>query len=430
MYEPNQKQETKSPATESRTESFFDHYFDFTAETESPIIYHRWCAVSLLGAILGRKYYIHLGHETIYPNFYTMLIGSPGTRKSTAIKIARNLLKDSGYKTFAGNKTSKEKFLQDLASGFSVDGVGDGILGQEITAYEEADETEPREVYVAVDEVNDFIGANNHEFISLLTTLWDNLPSYAHRIKTGRSVRITKPTVNIISGNTPTGFALAFPPEIMGQGMLSRLLLIYGESNGKRIPFPEAPNEILRNQLIRRIVEIGARVEGPCQILPKTKALLGEIYKKWAEIDDARFKTYSTRRFTHLLKLCLVVSASRGSTELSEEDVIYANSILSFAEQGMPAALGEFGRSKHAAVGGKILQILEDAGKPVKMQQIWKLVHSDLNRIEELGEIIRNLLQAEKIQMAVDKLGYLPRKQVRQVLTGTLDFKLLRESQL
>ncbi len=89
-------------------------YFSFIRDTEPPLHYHRWCLLSSIGALLARQVYINHGHFKIYPNLYVTLLGEPASRKSTAIKLVKKLIRDSGYETFAADKTSKEKFLLDL----------------------------------------------------------------------------------------------------------------------------------------------------------------------------------------------------------------------------------------------------------------------------------------------------------------------------
>ncbi len=94
---------------------FIQKYLEYTSETECPTFFHRWTAITTLSAWLGRQIHFNHGHFTLYPNLYTMLIGSPGTKKSSAIKIGTKLVKQAGYKTFAAKKTRQEKFLLDLA---------------------------------------------------------------------------------------------------------------------------------------------------------------------------------------------------------------------------------------------------------------------------------------------------------------------------
>src|SRR6476469_4766102 len=97
-------------------DDFFKEYLEYSSENEVPTFFHRWVAVVSLGALLGRQFSFSLGHFNIMPNMYAMLIGNPGTRKSTAIKIMRQLLIKSGYSHIAADKTTKEKFLMDLAN--------------------------------------------------------------------------------------------------------------------------------------------------------------------------------------------------------------------------------------------------------------------------------------------------------------------------
>ena len=69
-------------------------YLKYTEETESPVSYHTWTAVSMIAGALQRKCYMQWGLETIYPNMYIILVGSAGrTRKSLAINIGEEVFK-------------------------------------------------------------------------------------------------------------------------------------------------------------------------------------------------------------------------------------------------------------------------------------------------------------------------------------------------
>jgi len=75
---------------------FFNNYYDYVGDTESPLIFHRWSILSGVAASLGRRCHIPLGYYKIYPAMYTMLVGASGTRKSSATSLAAKVLKD-GY---------------------------------------------------------------------------------------------------------------------------------------------------------------------------------------------------------------------------------------------------------------------------------------------------------------------------------------------
>lgn len=405
--------------------NFVDNYLQYVGDTECPITYHRWCCMSMIGAYLGRQYSLKFGHSSLHTNLYVMLIGTPGARKSTAIKIAKKIIKSAGYDHISADRSSKEKFLLDLAGEDMGDDTKDSILDRNIFGGMESDYSE---MFIACDEFNDFIGNGNIEFISMLGNLWDFEGAYENRIKNGKSVNINNPTISILGGNTPVNFARAFPPEILGQGFFSRLLLIHGEPTGKRITFPVMPTVEETSEIVRQLQAIKMHSMGEAHITHGGKLLLDKIYKGWKGIDDIRFESYSNRRLTHLLKLCLVASASRLGSEVTEDDIIHANTVLSHTEYLMPKALGEFGKSRNSDTTHKVMQILDSTPKPMDMKAIWELVHTDMERINDLAELLRNLVTADKI-FAINGGFLAKRKAAVEVDSDTLDYGILTKEE-
>lgn len=410
----------------SMQEDFFSLYLQYTEKTECPTFFHRWTAITSLGAFLGRRVYFQHGHFTLYPNIYSMLIGSPGTKKSSAIKIGAKLLKQAGYTTFAARKTRQEKFLLDLAE--QQEPGEEDILEQNLFA-DSPELQNPAECFVAADEFNNFIGVGNLEFMSILGELWDYEGIYDYKLKNSKSVRITDPTISILGGNTPTGFSHAFPTEAIGQGFFSRLLLVYGEPSGVKYTFPPPPDLSLQSELVAYLQNIRETVIGELKMSADSIQLLDKIYHSWEGIDDVRFEHYTNRRLTHLIKLCLVFAAARLSMTIELEDVIYANTVLTFTEHLMPKALGEFGKARNSDVTHKIMQLLDSANKPVELRDIWRHVHTDLEKREQLIEILGNLSLAGKIQVV--QSGYLPiKKQRGEGVEGAVNWDLLLPAEL
>lgn len=415
----------------------FNKYFSYVEHTEPPLVFHRWSVLTSLGAFLGRQYYLPFGDFNIQPNMYVMMIGDPGTRKSTAVKLAKKILSSAGYSKYSAERTSKEKFLLDLEGveddmGTVVDSnkVMQNLFGDEFVG------GDPREVFIVADEFNEFVGSGNMEFLSLLGSLWDwddPVQPFKQRLKTSRSVSIYQPTISILSGNTHAGFAEAFPPQSIGQGFLSRLVLVFGESSGKKIAFPTRPSDDVKRSLVDMFQEIKTRVVGEATLTSKARGMLETIYRTFDSLDDSRFKHYSTRRYTHLLKLCLLTAASNLRTEIQAEDVLFANTLLSFTEHRMPQAMGEFGKAKNADVAARIISVLSEAKAPMDIGALWAQVQSDLDRLEDLNKLMAGLAQGGKVQYVArskssNVQGYLP---VRKALgAGRIycDFSLLQES--
>ena len=411
--------------------SFITDYLSYTSDSEVPISFHRWSAIAGVGAMLERNIYITHGHSHIHANQYTMIIGTAGTRKSTAIKLMKSMMIKAGYRTIAAERTSKEKFLLDLSgeddAPFGSSGADD-ILDRNLFG-DLAPEVDCRSMSIMADEANDFFGINNLEFLSMLGSLWDwNGPPYSNRIKTGKSVSISNPTITILSGNTPTAFALAFPPEILGQGFFSRLLLVYGEPSGRRITFPRSPPPEETEHIVTYLKAIASYHRGDIPYTDDAKLLLDHIYKNAKGNSDPRFDSYFNRRFVHLLKLCLVICASHLEKIISERTVVEANTYLSYIETLMPKALGEFGRSKNSDVTHKILAYIE-ANDGVKLKDLMKLISADLERPSDIGDIIRKLSQTDKIQ-TINGV-FLPMRKVGLTdTTGLIDLSFLTEEEL
>lgn len=423
---------------------YFQQYMEYTCtETECPHFYHRWGAIMSLSSFIGRDAFLEHGHFNISPNIYAMLIGEPGARKSTAIKIAKKIVLAAGYDVskIAADKTSKEKFLFDMAAQNDHSLLDDGdpkkarngvdILEQNLWGEEDYESKPPAEMFIAADEFNDFMGTGNIDFISLLGNLWDYSGVFKSRVKNGKSIAIPNPTVNLFGGNTQVNFAKCFPPETLGQGFFSRLLLVYGESTGVKIPFPRSPSVERTKELVEVLGRIKQSVSGRVELEHEAENLLSKIYQEYPPLEDPRFVGYSQRRFTHLLKLCIVCAAARSSRCITEADVILANTILAHTESMMPKALGEFGKSKHSDVAHTIMEILDKATAPVDFKHLWGAVHQDLEKPQLLQEIIAGLSMAKKIQHIKEggsdgQGGFLPlRKRAVEFDESMVDWNLL-----
>lgn len=363
-----------------------------------------------------------------------MLIGSPGARKSTAIKIATRLAKEAGVENIAANKTTKEKFLLDLYGHKDDSGTlhNAQLTAQQGRAFQnlfgdtaDSDEDKQCEILIAADEFTNFTGAGNYEFISLLGELWDCPDSYVNRVKNSKSFLIANPCVNILSGNTPTGFAAAFPPEVIGQGFISRLILVYGERTQERITIPKAPDALLHNAVVEQLMAIKNECSGAVTMDAAAFDAIDWLYKNWEDLDDLRFANYSSRRLTHLLKLCMVLAAMRLSIEICLDDVILANTLLTITEEEMPKALGEFGKGKFSDVANKIVEFLQRSNEPRDAAAVWKHVSTDLENMRQLVDIMQGLVKAEKVQTT--KLGFLPIRRVKKETGRFFNAALLRK---
>lgn len=406
LYEPVAEVNNKLTESDSGISDFFASYMQYAGVgvSEPPAIFHRWTCASIIGALLGRQAYLPFGHSSIFPNQFIMFMGAPGTRKSTAINIGKKLLSAAGYSRYAADKTSKERFLMDMRQ-YDENSMLDAADLEMLTL------DEPAEIYVVAEEFTDFVGNNNMEFITMLTKLWDCPAEYINPKIHGASVTVDEPTVNILGGNTVQGFALAFPAEALGNGFLSRLIFVHGDTSGRKVTFPAVPDPIIIAQLAQHLKDIKEVVKGEFTLGVEERALCERLYVEYTDVDDVRFKHYGSRRFTHLLKLSMILAASDLTMTITITHLLRANTMLAYAERHMPKALGEFGKSKYSDVSNQILDHLNKATKPVNINALWKVVAKDLTKLSELGDIVKNLIGADKIQQLniAGVQGFLPK---------------------
>lgn len=382
---------------------FFKSYMDYRSGTEVPAHAHRWSAIGMLGAWLGRNVYVKFGDAKLYPNQYIMLLGEAGSKKSTAIKQAAKLLRRAGYNNFSAEKISKEKFLTELAkqqAAISVPGVND-FLDQQL--FGNVTDSEFRETWICADEFNEFFANNIFEFCSTLGNLWDYEGVYENSVKHGESVTIPNPTVSILSGNTPTTFATTFPVESLGQGFFSRVIAVHVEPSGRKIARPRAPSETEVNEQLDKLLAIRNYHTGEVEIEEHVWQFIEKLYERRQPIADVRFANFHNRRLTHLLKLSLIHAASRLSTTVEILDVRRANTVLDYTEHHMPEAFGEFGTSRNSGLTHKILKELDNSiksGNLMTITDLWAKVQLDFDKLDTYQSHIMGMIQANKIQPA------------------------------
>ena len=381
-----------------------------------------WAGLSCIAAQLARNVYIPFGNGKIYPNLYVMFVGDPGKRKSTAIKDLKKRIKAAGYQNICGDKVTMQKYLLDLA------GVGEGsIEDSNITEFNlgiTLGTNDYVESYINQDEFSDFIGINNYPFISLLGNFWDIDEPYVYRTKNGQSIEIPSPIVNILGATTPSQFNTIFPPAISEQGFLSRLIIVNIPESKRKIARPLPSDASVIEKVVDGLKAV-RKLSGELVMSDAVWAKLEEIYLSWKPVEDTRFAHYSTRRHTQLLKLCILSTCSRYTIEMSVDDVVFANTLLSFTEHFMPQALGQFGKNKDGDVNSKVISYLRSSFPTAKSLQDIIIPISTETDVLSLQKILTNLVVAEKV-VATSNGKYLPKlPSYKDIKTPHVDWSML-----
>lgn len=402
---------------------FLNDYMAMVEDTESPRLFHLWSAISGAAAALGRRCYLPFGPMKIYPNHYIALVGTPAARKSTAINMMRKQLKKSTSVKFGPSdtggqrqgiveamkgSTNETEYLDNVELAFNEHSLMSLTAAEMAQVTNEPDpdrgivqSKDKHAVFFAMSELSKLIGQNNLSMIDFLTTMYDG-DDYEYQIKAGK-VELRDPLVNIIAGTTPTSLALSMPPAAGGQGFLSRVILVYGARKYKLVPRPEEPDPDLVRAVRDGFNRAYLEVNGEFTETGDARAYSESLYDIPLGIDDPRFGYYHERRYTHLIKLAMVLAGLRGDSCIVKDDYLEAHRLLKATEKGMPDALGQFGMNPLAALKQSMLDYIRSQGA-LPLDALRAVFHRDA-RSAEFMEALNDLTKTKHATMTQNRDG-------------------------
>jgi hypothetical protein len=78
----------------------------------------------------------------------------------------------------------------------------------------------------------------------------------------------------------------------------------------------------------------------------------------------------------------MALAASRADMQIKKVDVVFGDHLLSYTEQFMPEALGEYGMSKLSAAKQRLYEYLQTTDEPVPVQALYYLMARDMSQME------------------------------------------------
>lgn len=315
----------------------FLEYAEPSSETPFDMLY--WVGVSAVAGALQRKVWIDQGRYQLYPNFFIVLVAPAGViQKSTTINEAMALLKKVPNVMFAPDATTWEGFIKFMEESHQSDDILTENLDQE--------QTKTSAITIAASELSTFVDPTNKYMLSALTKLWDCEDTFVKLTKFSGTEQIEKPCLNLIGGTTPAWMRDSFDRWSREGGFVSRTIFIYGDKKRQLIAFPKKKQSSTRDQarvkLVNDLCAINT-LKGEFRLTEKAMEL-GEVWyqehnKRVHEagyIDSSGFKD---RKQSHILKLAMIISASRGESKIiTHEHWAEAVALVDNAEKCFPKA--------------------------------------------------------------------------------------------
>lgn len=348
---------------------WIDAFMEYTEETEPPILYRKWTAVSCVAAALRRKVWLPWDIDgRIYPNLYVVLVGPPGKcRKGTAMSSGMSLVKELGVK-LAPNSLTREQLIRELAD------------SSEITITKKKKYVSHASLTILSTELTVFLGYDNKQMIMDLTDWYDCLDNWEYRTKTQGADEIAGVWVNLLGATTPQQVQTALPPDTFGGGLASRIIFVFEEDKAKKVGYPHDTPKLreLREKLLKDLSQISS-LDGQFTVSDKWMERWIDWYMKME--DNApdmppTFEGYLNRRQTHARKLSMICSVSRSNDlHLTAEDWDRALDILERTEVKMPRTFAGVGPSRHSHLLANLMGYIAKK-KRVTAREIYQDFHS------------------------------------------------------
>jgi hypothetical protein len=265
------------------------------------------------------------------------------------------MLQEIGIR-MAAEATTRESLIRELrtASDTTINTeTGQMILHSSLTIYAQ--------------ELTVFLGYNNLQLLSDLTDWYDCRTRWIYRTKNMGTDDITGVWVNLFGATTPSLLQTTLPADAIGGGLTSRMIFVFEAKKGKTVPIPflSEHQESLRPQLVHDLESMNLLTG---QFKHSTEFV--NSYMHWyihqeenPPFQDDRLAGYVERRANHILKLSMIMSASRTSEMyISGSDFERARVLLEETERNMPRAFSGVGRSALASVTARINAVIHEHG--------------------------------------------------------------------
>lgn len=243
--------------------------------TDAPPQFHRFVAYWVLSTLLGRRVYMHLGDERLFPNLWLVVLApSSFYRKSTALSIGSRMASSVNKELLLPSEWSQECFITLMSQqshGAMVCYEFRGLLAQLQKDYN--------------------FGAQ-----SLLTELYDCPPEYVRKKGTTevKEFRIEQPYLTILGASTLEWLINSVQSGDIAGGFLARFLFVSADHKDKVLAIqPPAPeNERL---IVRTALEEALKVEGEMRYSAEAE----QHYRSWYArfVDEAEKAPEGVRAF-------------------------------------------------------------------------------------------------------------------------------------
>lgn len=396
-------------------------YMAYTADSEAPNDFHFWTGVWTIAGALRRRVWIDMRKFQWTCNFYIVLVAPPGiATKSTAARSGWRLLEKIKGIHFGPPSMTWQALTESLAAAIEHLDIVDRRTGELLLIPMSC-------LNILVSELGTFLKPQDSALMDVMTDLWDGqLSLWGHKTKTAGQVDIKNPWLNIIGCTTPAWLRSNFPEQLIGGGLTSRVVFVYGNTKRRLVPFPdeEVPEKVyydIEQKLIDDLTEI-ASMQGEYHLTSEARAWGHQWYTKhWgtdrpAHMASDRYEGYVARKQTHMMKLAIVLAASQSNLlEITQKHLEEAEALLTGTEPHMMKVFESIGMVDEAKHVAEICAYVR-THKMLTSDQLWSLVGSVMSQ-REFNEAIHAAVRGGALKVVLHPTERFPNGEPKKALT-------------
>lgn len=347
------------PMPDDAITGWFRQYVDLVGPTsEASDSFHMAVSVSILGASIGKRVGLIHASDIIYPNFYTLLIGSTGkARKDTSIKRMIKMFyvpPPQGEPLLATGMAFK--IAKDISS-------SEGLIAML--------RKNPNVLLYAAELSKVMSNAERESTGSIGPTLIEafDTPSVMQNnkvefVEAGDSKEAKNPFLSVITSVQPEEMARIIGGKHQHSGFLNRWWLIQGKGVGPRANPPFIDETAAWHLLRKALKQINKYQEGTVLKFSDDAAdLWGEWYDaSWYESNTPEEDDMAVRRGTIVKKIALVHAVMDGAKAIEWDHMRIGIALSDWAWQHTRRLMPTWGESKDAEMERKILERLASRG--------------------------------------------------------------------
>lgn len=379
--------------------SWIDSFVEYTAPLASPLIFRKWAGISCVAGALERKVWTYTRGKNLYPNLYVVLVGPPGVGKSLMLSEIDRIWRACPEINIAPTSVTEASLIDslNLAKRAKVD-PGRGL-------YEEYNA-----LNVASSEFGVLIPAYDLPFMNTLTSIYDGEIYEQRRRSKDIHIKIERPFLNLIAGTTPSSLSAFMPEGAWDQGFASRTIFVYSDESVIQPLFQSRTLSSDHTQLAEALRSDLRLIDKGMYGLYSWEPDAAEALERWHAAgcppvpDHPKLQHYIIRRIAHLIKLCVVATASRTSELIiTYGDVDRAMQWLIEAETAMPFLFRASGQTSDDMIMREALNWLVDrfkkTGAPVPRYDLVYYLKTK-TKVMMIEPTIQTMVAAKMIDIA------------------------------